>query len=429
MGSVLSGSAVPVSSSSSLHQSEESESEESEMPPSGSASDDWYDPAQVRKGGPSNVKVPDIDTLLTRDGYLRDHEREIREVDIVPKNSTLQEELHPVCSHPIIQNKPSYMRYAYRRRYGNFEDFLGRLDKVEGGICKFSESYKNMGCRVGADNTFVSTQWIPGAQARSKLMKRFNLKLIWRNSAGGVAVRRLQRLEQVRVPVREAAVRQVGDQAEAGRQGSVPSAASLQAEARNQDSERRSCGQVTWRIVNIATALFKYLRLDPWATYVKPPAREEDGYLYDHYFWNPPKDQVYKMTQPRPSRPSSLRVYECHVGIREFIRWIRIFRIVIQYFNFKLRYICSNRPCSLHVFSLNLVSLVFPASNPCKNTIPSVLLRARSTATGRSPTTCCRASRRSATTPFRSWPSWSTHTTPASDTRDAHIVEICQKPT
>ena len=90
MGSVLSGSAVPVSpSSSSHHQSEESESDESEMPPSGSASDDWYDPAQVRKGGPSNVKVPDIDTLLSRDGYLRDHEREIREVDLVPK-STLQ---------------------------------------------------------------------------------------------------------------------------------------------------------------------------------------------------------------------------------------------------------------------------------------------------------------------------------------------------
>ena len=72
--------------------------------------------------------------------------------------------------------KESSVSYAsnstcFRRRYGNFEDFLGRLDKVEGGICKFSESYKNMGCRVGADNTFVSTQWIPGAQARSKLSR------------------------------------------------------------------------------------------------------------------------------------------------------------------------------------------------------------------------------------------------------------------
>ena len=78
MGSLLSGSAVP---SSSPHQSEKSESDEDEMPPS-AASDDWYDPAQVRKGGPSNVKVPDIDVLLARDGYLRDHEREIREVNL-----------------------------------------------------------------------------------------------------------------------------------------------------------------------------------------------------------------------------------------------------------------------------------------------------------------------------------------------------------
>ena len=62
-----------------------SEGEVPEMPPTSSSSspssgDDWYDPAQVRKGGPSNVKVPDIDVLLDRDGYLRDHEREIRQV-------------------------------------------------------------------------------------------------------------------------------------------------------------------------------------------------------------------------------------------------------------------------------------------------------------------------------------------------------------
>ena len=57
--------------------------------------------------------------------------------------------------------------FCLRRRYGNFEDFLGRLEKVEGGVCKFSESYKNMGCRVGSDNTFICTQWIPGAQVKA----------------------------------------------------------------------------------------------------------------------------------------------------------------------------------------------------------------------------------------------------------------------
>ena len=47
------------------------------MSPTGS-DHDWYDPAQCRKGGPMNVKVPKIDDLLNRDGYLRLHEREIR---------------------------------------------------------------------------------------------------------------------------------------------------------------------------------------------------------------------------------------------------------------------------------------------------------------------------------------------------------------
>ena len=39
---------------------------------------DWMDPNQDRKGGPMNVKVPDIDKLLERDPYLKPHESEIR---------------------------------------------------------------------------------------------------------------------------------------------------------------------------------------------------------------------------------------------------------------------------------------------------------------------------------------------------------------
>jgi len=90
---------------------------------------DWYDPAQVKKGGPMNVQVPKIDDLLERDPYLKMHEREIR------------------------------------RRYGNFEDFVKQLDAVEGGIDKFAEAYKTMGCHVESDGTFVCLQWAPAAQA------------------------------------------------------------------------------------------------------------------------------------------------------------------------------------------------------------------------------------------------------------------------
>ena len=76
-------------------------------------------------------------------------------------------------------------------------------------------------------------------------------------SVGGVAFRRLQWLEQIRVPVREAAVRQVGDQAEAGREERVQGASSLQAEACNQDSEWGSRGQVIFP-PNAPTLTFSY---------------------------------------------------------------------------------------------------------------------------------------------------------------------------
>ena len=45
------------------------------MSPLGS---DWMDPQQNRKGGPMNVKVPEIEKLLERDPYLKHHECEIR---------------------------------------------------------------------------------------------------------------------------------------------------------------------------------------------------------------------------------------------------------------------------------------------------------------------------------------------------------------
>ncbi len=31
-------------------------------------------------------------------------------------------------------------------------------------MAKFAESYKKMGCHVSEDNTFICTQWAPGAQ-------------------------------------------------------------------------------------------------------------------------------------------------------------------------------------------------------------------------------------------------------------------------
>ncbi len=166
-------------------------------------------------------------------------------------------------------------------RYGNFEDFLGRLDAVEGGICKFAESFRAMGCHVDpADNTFVCTQWIPGAQ-EAWLFGEFN---DWNKFQHP-----FKKLSFGKWEIRLPADAKTGACA-------VPHLSKLKL------AIKAPSGEVVER-------------LDPWATYVKPPAREEDGFVYEHYFWNPPAKEVYEPRHPRPARPASLRVYECHVGI------------------------------------------------------------------------------------------------------------------
>lgn len=57
-------------------------------------------------------------------------------------------------------------------------------------------------------------------------------------------------------------------------------------------------------------------RLSPWAKYVKQPAKElNQGVTYKEYMWHPPPHEKYIFRNRRPTKPKSLRIYECHVGI------------------------------------------------------------------------------------------------------------------
>merc|ERR1719376_1457893 len=59
-------------------------------------------------------------------------------------------------------------------------------------------------------------------------------------------------------------------------------------------------------------------RISPWASYVVQPPKEQQEYkgvAYCQKFWNPPAHTTYNMQHPRPPRPTSPRVYECHIGI------------------------------------------------------------------------------------------------------------------
>jgi len=201
---------------------------------------EWMDPTQNKKGGPMNVKVPEIEKLLERDPYLKPHERELR------------------------------------RRYGNFEDMLTRMDKVEGGIEKMALGHEYFGAHVDEkDNSFVMRQWAPGAQ-EMWLMGDFNN---WKKFENPFC-----RLEFGKWEIK------LGPNG----QGECP----VEHLSRLKVVIKSPSGEIIDR-------------LDPWATYVLPTPE----HFYNHHFWNPPKEQVYHLKASRPKRPKSLKVYECHVGI------------------------------------------------------------------------------------------------------------------
>jgi len=200
---------------------------------------DWYDPLQQLKGGALKVDVPDLNVLLERDGYLRDHEREIR------------------------------------RRYGNFEDFLAQMDKVEGGLEKFATGYNQFGAQVKKDGTIEWLEWAPAANSLH-LYGEFN---DWNRNAHPFEKLDFGRWRLVLKPTapREPAIKHL---------------------------------QKVKILVNGED------RISPWATYVVQPPKQSqhfEGVNFCQHFWNP--KQTYTMKHPRPARPQSLRVYECHVGI------------------------------------------------------------------------------------------------------------------
>ncbi|KAG9144092.1 hypothetical protein Leryth_013736 [Lithospermum erythrorhizon] len=53
-------------------------------------------------------------------------------------------------------------------------------------------------------------------------------------------------------------------------------------------------------------------RVPAWATYVVPDADGNQAYAIH---WEPPPENMYKWKNKQPQKPTSLRIYECHVGI------------------------------------------------------------------------------------------------------------------
>ncbi|XP_050413059.1 1,4-alpha-glucan-branching enzyme [Patella vulgata] len=164
-----------------------------------------------------------------------------------------------------------------RRRYGCFKDLVKRIETTEGSLQNFAEGYKIYGVHRLADNSISCVEWAPGADG-IYLKGEFNdWKIEERYS--------FERLDfgkwKLTIP--------------ANSDGSCPI---------------KHCTKLKLCIRTKSGDLVE--RICPWAVHVNRP---KDVPIYEQLFWDPPADQIYKFKHPRPSKPSCLRIYECHVGI------------------------------------------------------------------------------------------------------------------
>lgn len=169
----------------------------------------------------------------------------------------------------------SYER-EIRRRYGCFEKVMDRINTDEGGLEKFTQGYKLYGVQIMEDNTVVAIEWAPGA-VNVFLRGEFNN---WDKYQ--------YRFEKLPYGKWKLTIPPTKD--------GKPAIAHLQ--------------QYKLLIETHSGQLVD--RLCPWSRYVVPPG---NSLTYTSLFYNPPASEVYKFKYDRPTKPSRLKIYECHVGI------------------------------------------------------------------------------------------------------------------
>jgi len=161
-----------------------------------------------------------------------------------------------------------------KRRFGEFKKFVSDINSREGGIEQFALGHKKFGFQVRPNNDILWTEWAPAARSLH-LMGEFNN---WSRSS-----HEFKKLDYGRWELL------------------VPA-----------ENGKVAIGHGT----KVKVLVNGQVRISPWASFVLQPPKErqnKEGTAYCQHFWNP--DEKYVMKNPRPPKPKSLRIYECHVGI------------------------------------------------------------------------------------------------------------------
>ncbi|XP_034404328.1 1,4-alpha-glucan-branching enzyme [Cyclopterus lumpus] len=176
----------------------------------------------------------------------------------------------------LLQMDPCLKTYEkdFKRRYELLQKQLFQLEETEGGFDRFTRSYKTFGVQRQPDDSLFFTEWAPAAEALF-LTGDFNE---WNKFSHPYTKKEFGKWELVLPPKHDGTP-------------AVDHKTKLKVVVHTKKGDR-------------------LYRISPWAKYV---TREEKAVVYDWVHWDPP--QPYTPIHPRPKKPTSLRIYEAHVGI------------------------------------------------------------------------------------------------------------------
>ncbi|QPG73078.1 alpha-1,4-glucan branching enzyme [Brettanomyces nanus] len=170
---------------------------------------------------------------------------------------------------------PHVEELVYRRKLA--DDWLSKFDKDEGGILKFADSYKSMGLHIQSDNSIKYKEYAPNAVAAC-VIGDFNN---WEHDKHVMEKQDFGFFE-ITIP---------------------PNADGSPAIPHN------SRVKVFFTLPNGE----KIARIPPYITRATQPPKEYKNPTFEARFWNPPVK--YQFKNKRPALPTSLKIYEAHVGI------------------------------------------------------------------------------------------------------------------
>ena len=219
-------------------------------------------------------------------------EKNDRESEILPymQNMKIQEKEHieetkpryveqkkKISDFEMINKEPALKHFEsnIRRRYEHYKRVLGELERNEQSLINFAKSYETMGVHVQPNGDITYREYAPGCKGVA-LYGEFNN---WKTDEFWAIKDSFGRWELI-----------------------IKS---------DNGHPRIKHGQKIK--VNVVLKNNSWVTRNPiWSRYL---IQNKSSFVFDTVFWNPEHKYQWKYPKKHMSRPKTLRVYECHVGM------------------------------------------------------------------------------------------------------------------